>query len=222
MDDYLTGEALRAALARLNWTRERLAQAAGLGEATVYRMLAQNGAIQARRSSVDKVAGALAAEGALDRPRSPGELDPLITVPLPADLIRRMTGSFTSLTRLWAQSMETQDLEELVRRLGGATERMSSVHVSEEDGGLRIGLLGHGLRWASNNMIGRPLMELADQDVAVSASERYWRSIIANEPNLSYCRRGDLEFTVLSVPVRHAGRPAVVSWSELGRPVLWK
>ena len=64
MDDYLTGEALRAALARLNWTRERLAVAAGLGEATVYRMLAQNGAIQARRSSIDKVATALAALGA--------------------------------------------------------------------------------------------------------------------------------------------------------------
>ena len=221
MDDYLTGEALRAALARLNWTRERLALAAGLGEATVYRMLAQNGAIQARRSSIDKVATALAAEGALDRPKAPGELDPLITVTLPADLIRRMTGPFTSLTRLWAQSMETQDLDELVRRLGGATDRMSSVNVGD-DGGLRIGLLGHGLRWASNNMVGRPLMELADQDVAVSASERYWRSIIANEPTLAYCRRGDLEFTVLSVPVRHADRPAVVSWSELGRPVLWK
>ena len=98
---------------------------------------------------------------------------------------------------------------------------MSSVYVGDS-GGLTIGMLGHGLRWASNNMAGRPLMELAEQDVAVSASQRYWRCIIANEPTLAYCRRGDLDFTVLSVPVQHRERQAVVSWSELGRPDLWR
>ncbi|MDF1793527.1 MAG: helix-turn-helix transcriptional regulator [Thalassobaculaceae bacterium] len=221
MTEHLTGEALREALARVNWTREQLARAAGLGEATVYRMLAQNGSIQARRSSIDKVAATLMAEGALASARMPSDREPMVTATLPPDLIRRMSGRFASLTRLWAQSMETKDLEELVDRLGGTTDRMSSVYVGDS-GGLTIGLLGHGLRWASNNMVGRPLMELADQDVAVSASERYWRCIIANEPNLAYCRRGDLDFTVLSVPVQHHERHAVVSWSELGRPDLWR
>lgn len=208
---------MRSALGRLNWTRERLAKAAGLGEATVYRMLAQNGPIQARRSSVDRVAAALEAEGVLDPAGMGHREDPLVTACLPADLIRRMPERFSSLTRLWAQSVDARDLDDLLARLGGATDRMSSAYVGDT-GGLTIGMLGSGLRWASNNMVGRPLMELADQDVAVSASERYWRSIIAQEPTLAYCRRGDLDFTVLTVPVRHRERPAVVSWSELGRP----
>lgn len=221
MRQELTGEALRSALGRLNWTRERLARAAGLGEATVYRMLAQNGPIQARRSSVDKVALALEAEGMLDPAGLAHGEEPMVTASLPADLIRRMPGRFANLTRLWAQSIEARDLDDLLTRLGGATDRMSSAYVGET-GGLTIGLLGHGLRWASNNMVGRPLMELADQDVAVSASERYWRSIIAHEPTLAYCRRGDLDFTVLTVPVLHHERQAVVSWSELGRPDPWR
>ncbi|MCR9072238.1 MAG: helix-turn-helix domain-containing protein [Alphaproteobacteria bacterium] len=221
MKQELTGEALRSALGRLNWTRERLARAAGLGEATVYRMLAQNGAIQARRSSMEKVAQALEAEGVLDPAGLVHREEPLVTVSLPGDLIRRMPGRFANLSRLWAQSMEATDLDDLLARLGGVTERVSSAYVCES-GGLTIGMLGHGLRWASNNMIGRPLMELADKDVAVSASERYWRSIISHEPTLAYCRRGDLDFTVLTVPVLHHDRQAVVSWSELGRPDLWR
>lgn len=217
MTQELTGEALRSALGRLNWTRERLARAAGLGEATVYRMLAQNGPIQARRSSVDRVALALEAEGVLDPAGLAHRDEPMVTACLPPELIRRMPERFSSLTRLWAQSMEARDMDDLLARLGGATDRMSSAYVGDT-GGLTIGLLGSGLRWASNNMVGRPLMDLADQDVAISASERYWRSIIAQEPTLAYCRRGDLDFTVLTVPVRHHERPAVVSWSELGRP----
>lgn len=213
----MTGEALRAALGRLNWTRERLAGAAGLGEATVYRMLAQSGEIQARRSSLDKVAAVLRAAGALEQSPPFVEDDPLITVDLAPHHLRRLPESFHVLKRLSSISVETRDHDEIFERMGQLSTRMSSAYIGPEND-LLFTSIGRGIRWGGHNSIGRRVLDVGDREVGISAATRYWRCLLTGEPVLAYVRRSTLEFLVITVPARLHGRQALVTASAIGRP----
>lgn len=212
----LTGEKLRAALGYLRWTRERLAEESGVSPATIYRMLAQDGPIQARRGSIDRVFQAVTAAGAF-RDDGAAEGRAVLYVELEPELLRRLPASYRQLARLWQISVDTRDQERILHELADARRRMSSVYEAE-DGELRLQYLGADLPWSGETYRGRRLFDVFDYPLAVSAAQRIYKALITGEPVFAYCRRQSDDFTVLTVPCRIGQRPGVVSVSEPGRP----
>lgn len=216
----LTGEDLRAALGYLKWTRERLAQESGVSPATVYRMLAQDGPVKARGSSIEQVVETLNTAGAFQRF---GEAAPdlAIHVELEHELLRRLPPSFAALGKLWQVSGETRDQNKIMEALQGSLDRVSCIY-EDSAGDLRFDYAGSGIIWSRLDYVDRKLLEVIELDVARAIAQRIYKSIITGDPVFAYCRMRALDFTVLTVPCQIGNRPGVISVSQRGRPDLSK
>jgi hypothetical protein len=216
----LSGEELRAALGYLKWTRERLAKESGVSPATVYRMLAQDGPIQARGRSIEQVMTTINAAGSFQRF---GEAQPdlAVHVELEHELLRRLPPAFSALGKLWQISGETRDQDKIMAALDGAHDRVSCIY-EDSQGDLRFDYIGSGIIWSRLNHVDQNLLDVIEIDVARTIAQRIYKSIITGDPVFAYCRMRSLDFTVLTVPCQIGNRPGVISVSQRGRPDLSK
>jgi len=212
----LTGEEIRAALGYLRWTRERLAKESGISPATIYRMLAQNGPVQARRGSVQQVAQALRTAGALGSAPTPVE-DPLVTVPLPIDKVATLPAPFGALRRLLAAWTVEPDYLKLWSELDRDHDKLIVTEIDEDDQ-LRFVHLGPATRMATLASPGAPVTKIRDPGLADAHSRRIWRCLITGEAALEYLHRTDFSLTALEVPASRAGRPVAIGLGLPGRP----
>jgi len=197
-----TASQFRAAAALAGKTHEEIAKRAGLNPRTLNRLLTQTGMIEARTSTLEKIASAVLLDGIeIDKIGLP--VPPLVSVALPPERLSSLDDRFENVKALARIAGDIRTHDCVVDRLSRVTDRVTIVY--EKGGELYFGGIGGSIPIVKPADQNQKVAEITDREIGRDAAQRNWRAILTGEPSFYFVQRESLHFTVLTIPTRRPG-----------------
>ena len=197
-----TASQFRAAAALAERSHEEIAKRAGLSPRTLNRLLAQDGAIEARPSTLEKIASAVLLDG-IEIDKLGVAVPPLVSVALPPERLAVLDDRFENVKALAQIAADTRTHECVVDRLSRVTDRVTVVY--EKGGELYFGGIGGSIPIVKPADRNQKVAEITDREIGRDSAQRNWRAILTGEPSFYFVQRQDLHFTILTIPTRRPG-----------------